>query len=117
MLKHCATEVVEATEDYIKAQWQLNKNETEIEMEYFSSELADIICCCLVIAGGGNIDIEDYFKPSSTEKAQYQKSEIQTFGNIDIENAIKRLDEGDNLVPVSGMGTKEYIIEYFIFLV
>lgn len=58
MLKHCATEVVEATEAYIKAQWQLNGNETEIEMEHFASELADIICCALIMAGKENIDIE-----------------------------------------------------------
>lgn len=58
MLKHTATEVVEAMEAYTKSQWQLNKNETEIEMEHFSSELADVICCCLIIAGKENIDIE-----------------------------------------------------------
>ena len=58
MLKHTATEVVEATEAYIKAQWQLNRNETEIEMGHFASELADIICCCLIIAGKENIDVE-----------------------------------------------------------
>lgn len=62
MLKHCATEVVEAVEAYIKAQWQLNRNETEIEMGHFSSELADIICCCLIIAGKENIDIENAIK-------------------------------------------------------
>lgn len=59
MLKHCATEVIEVTEVYTKSQWQLNKNEMEIELEYFASELADVIMCCLIIAGKEGIDIEE----------------------------------------------------------
>ena len=58
MLKHCVSEVVEATEAYTRSQWQLNKNEEEIELEHFSLELADIITCCLIVAGKENIDIE-----------------------------------------------------------
>ena len=53
MLKHCATEVVEATEAY--TEW----NEGEDREREFSSELSDIICCCLIIAGKENIDIEE----------------------------------------------------------
>ncbi len=80
MLKHTATEVVEATE---AATWYLGmKNigdfsETDLELRWsgfeepdaaeetfqtykkqFSSELADIICCVLIIAGKEGIDIE-----------------------------------------------------------
>ena len=60
MLKHCATEVVEAMEAYSKVKYfpQLNLNEQEIEKEHFASELADIICCVLIIAGKEKIDIE-----------------------------------------------------------
>lgn len=50
MLKHCATEVVEATEAYA--------NRYDFGDGYFVSELADIICCALIIAGKENIDIE-----------------------------------------------------------
>ena len=48
MLKHTATEVVEATEAYVA-------NESKA---VFASELADIICCVLIIAGKENIDME-----------------------------------------------------------
>ena len=52
MLKHTATEVVEAAEAYNS--WVdrvVNKKE-------FASELADIICCVLIIAGKEDIDME-----------------------------------------------------------
>lgn len=60
MLKHCATEVVEAMEAYSKVKYfpQLNLNEQEIEKEHFAEELADIVCCVLIIAGKEEIDIE-----------------------------------------------------------
>ena len=52
MLKHCATEVVEAAEAYNSfVDGVANK-------EIFASELADIICCVLIIAGKENIDME-----------------------------------------------------------
>ena len=53
MLKHCATEVVEATEAYTNSMiryWSINQQ--------FADELADIICCVLIIAGREEIDIE-----------------------------------------------------------
>ena len=52
MLKHCATEVVEATEAYSRVKFlpQLNRNEQEIEMESLAGELADIIACALIIS-------------------------------------------------------------------
>lgn len=60
MLKHCATEVVEAMEAYSKLRYfpQLNANETDIIRKGFASELSDIICCVLIIAGKEGIDIE-----------------------------------------------------------
>lgn len=64
MLKHCAGEVVEATEAYGRLCSARNDFE-DIGMEakdadtsHFASELADIICCALIIAGKENIDIE-----------------------------------------------------------
>lgn len=71
MLKHCATEVVEAMEayagriypDWEYADYDLANNEYAMEIynedrERFTSELADIICCVLIIAGKEEIDIE-----------------------------------------------------------
>lgn len=72
MLKHCATEVVEAMEAYTDYSSSLARIETEDYVSYvnmddktfrdkwhFASELADIICCVLIIAGKEGIDIED----------------------------------------------------------
>ena len=54
MLKHTATEVVEATEAYADHEY-VNKTQTK---KVFASELADIVCCVLIIAGKENIDME-----------------------------------------------------------
>ena len=52
MLKHTATEVVEAVEAYNSmVDGVANK-------EIFASELVDIICCCMIIAAKENIDME-----------------------------------------------------------
>ena len=52
MLKHTATEVVEAAEAYNSmVDGVANK-------EIFASELADIVCCVRIIAGKENIDME-----------------------------------------------------------
>lgn len=80
-LKHCAGEVVEATEAYVSyreiknlaedltakdldEKWE-GQEEPDVCEEYyqkckagFCSELADIICCVLTICGKENIDIE-----------------------------------------------------------
>ena len=71
MLKHCATEVVEATQAYAGyAKWKIAKldcmgyERQKIEETFsyyennFASELADIICCVLIIAGKEEINIE-----------------------------------------------------------
>lgn len=64
MLKHCASEVVEATEAYsaldsaINDNLEYERNIIEIQ-ENFESELADIISCVLIIcAKEPTIDIE-----------------------------------------------------------
>lgn len=54
MLKHCATEIVEATEAYTLSRNVINPSLTS----KFISELADIICCVLIIAANEEIDIE-----------------------------------------------------------
>jgi NTP pyrophosphatase (non-canonical NTP hydrolase) len=62
MLKHCATEVVEASEAYRLYEYDvcdpLATNSDEQNIELFASELADIICCVLIIAGKEEINIE-----------------------------------------------------------
>lgn len=52
MLKHCATEVVEAAEAYNSMVDSVANKET------FAGEVADIVCCCLIISGKEGIDIE-----------------------------------------------------------
>lgn len=53
-LKHCAGEVVEATESCL----YYYDNETSDYKAIFAGELADIVCCVLTICGQENIDIE-----------------------------------------------------------
>lgn len=56
MLKHTATEVVEATEAY--SDYFYNDSDWDDRKRKFASELADIVCCVLIIAGKENIDME-----------------------------------------------------------
>lgn len=62
MLKHTATEVVEAIEAYTyykSADTCCREGDAVGDSRRgFSSELADIICCVLIIAGKEGIDIE-----------------------------------------------------------
>ena len=53
MLKHCATEVVEATEAYTNSMIRYGSINQQ-----FADELDDIVCCVLIIAGREEIDIE-----------------------------------------------------------
>lgn len=57
MLKHCATEVVEAAEAYQECRYFVEEN-SELNKRHFVSELADIICCCTIIAGKEGIDLD-----------------------------------------------------------
>lgn len=60
MLKHCATEVVEAMEAYTNYANNVFGDDKTFEQceKQFTSELSDIICCVLIIAGKEEIDIE-----------------------------------------------------------
>lgn len=61
LLKHCAMEVVEATDAYTI----LCKSAIDDEFKQrkdFSSELADVIMCILIIAAQENLDIEEALK-------------------------------------------------------
>lgn len=60
MLKHCASEVIEAMEAYtvMDCYPQLNKPEHEIFKDRFASELADIISCAAIIAHAEGIDLD-----------------------------------------------------------
>lgn len=54
LLKHCAGEVVEATESYVSYIYQ----GTEKAKKLLAGELADIVECALIIAAAHDIDIE-----------------------------------------------------------
>lgn len=59
LLKHTATEVVEATEAYEEFQSAINVEfALGDHFDKFTGELADIIVCVLIIAGKENVDIE-----------------------------------------------------------
>lgn len=72
MLKHTATEVVEATEAYQYYICEIPYKYEDIELciedlqaknkERFTSELADVIMCILIIAANHDIDIEQALK-------------------------------------------------------
>lgn len=75
MLKHCATEVVEATEAYSRVQSTSDIREAEDMLGRkradFASELCDIVCCVLIIAGREGIDMEK-FLTECMEKNYYR---------------------------------------------
>lgn len=54
MLKHCATEVIEATEAFCDLSYEL----TDEYEEKFQDEVADIMVCCLIMSGYMMFDIE-----------------------------------------------------------
>lgn len=58
MLKHTATEVVEATEAYINWCHYENYDDSKRRKIAFASELADIICCAAIIAESEDIDLD-----------------------------------------------------------
>ena len=58
MLKHTATEVVEATEAYCKC-WLVDREQKKEFKERFVGELADIIACVLIIAHQECVDMEE----------------------------------------------------------
>ena len=54
ILKHCAGEVMEATEAYCDYAYEM----TDEYEEKFQDEVADIMTCCLIISGYMQFDIE-----------------------------------------------------------
>ena len=61
LLKHCAMEVVEATDAYTILCKSAIDDEYKQKKD-FSSELADVIMCILIIAAQENIDVEEALK-------------------------------------------------------
>lgn len=62
MLKHCATEVIEAMNAYDKLRYSTYEYYDEKDFQNFQKnfedELADIMSCCIIIAGNEGIDLE-----------------------------------------------------------
>ena len=62
MLKHCATEVIEATEAFLNYKEALNFIDDSVIVDEcqqdFENEIADIIVCCLIVSGYSMINIE-----------------------------------------------------------
>ena len=54
ILKHCAGEVMEATEAYCDFAYEM----TDEFEEKFQNEVADIMVCCLIMSGYMKFDIE-----------------------------------------------------------
>ena len=54
ILKHCAGEVMEATEAYCDYAYEM----TDENEEKFQNEVADIMVCCLIMSGYMQFDIE-----------------------------------------------------------
>jgi len=73
LLKHCATEVVEATEAYVR----YVKDSTGDGYDMFSSELADIIACALITSDCLGIDIEKALREC------YEKNKMRADGKGD----------------------------------
>ena len=57
VLKHCATEVVEAMEACTEYK-TCSAEKADEAKEAFVSELADIVVCCMIVAGHEGIDLE-----------------------------------------------------------
>ena len=71
-LKHCAGEVLEATEAYTV----LNRTNAPIYKEDVGLELADIIICALTASAKLELDIEEYIGKAMQKNAQRAYQEI-----------------------------------------
>lgn len=69
-LKHCAGEVVEATEAFVHEQMASNGYSAEQYKVAFASELADIIICVLTASAKEGIDIEKAVNEAMMKNAQ-----------------------------------------------
>ena len=69
-LKHCAGEVVEATEAFTKLFDEVSPNRAEGLKQDFSLELADIVICALTASYEAGINIEDAISEAMQKNAQ-----------------------------------------------
>lgn len=69
-LKHCAGEVVEATEAFTKLSDEVRPNMVEVRKQDFSLELADVIICALTASYEAGIDIEEAISEAMQKNAQ-----------------------------------------------
>lgn len=76
MLKHCATEVVEAMEAYTKTIDCFEHNGICLSST-FPAELGDIVACVLIICAGHKINIEDVLQQC------YEKNKARAEGRGD----------------------------------
>lgn len=61
LLKHCAGEVIEATNAYTR--WKYSDlTDIDFEREAVVEELADVIACVLILCAAENIDVEKALK-------------------------------------------------------
>lgn len=79
-LKHCAGEVVEATEALTKFMIAQDWNTCEKHKVALGLELADIIICALTASARVGINIEDYINEAMQKNAQraYQEQNNET---------------------------------------
>lgn len=79
-LKHCAGEVVEATEAYTKLQSTPSPNQAEVFIHDTGLELADIIICALTASVKLDIDIEASINEAMQKNARraYQENNNET---------------------------------------
>lgn len=79
-LKHCAGEVVEATEAYTKLQSTPSPNQAEVYIHDTGLELADIIICALTASVKLGIDIETSINEAMQKNARraYQENNNET---------------------------------------
>ena len=69
-LKHCAGEVVEATEAYTQFEYIANSDRTKAKKEAMGQELADIIICALTASAELGFDIEEYVGKAMQKNAR-----------------------------------------------
>lgn len=69
-LKHCAGEVVEATEAYTQLEYVANSDRTKAKKEAMGQELADIIICALTASVELSFDIEEYIGKAMQKNAR-----------------------------------------------
>lgn len=75
-LKHCAGEVLEATEAYTNLSYVSTSDRKKAKTEEVGLELADIIICALTASAKLELDIEEYIGKAMQKNAQRAYQEI-----------------------------------------